>query len=170
MKKIIAITALVASTGVMAQDREEIMEQLVEATGLKEMFEQQADAQRQSFESIGRSVIEKIKSENPDNEYMKRYEEETQRFMSSLDNIFESQELVDAWSMFYGKNMSVEDLDKVLEYYQSPIGKKDVEATKKAMPEFTRYMTEKSVERFEEEMTIYTNNLQNISGETRNNK
>jgi hypothetical protein len=45
-------------------------------------------------------------------------------------------DLVALWSRLYGRDLSNDDLDQILAYYTSSVGRKDVAASHSAMAEF----------------------------------
>lgn len=143
MKGIIAIVFFLISCDASAQSRDEMLQQLVEATGLAEILDQQIEVQRKSTQETMRGTVDQIESQiNPTPDYMEKFEAAFQEAASDLDPPWTTQEVASTWGVYYGKNLSDEELEQVLAFYQSPAGQKDVAATHQAMKEFSQHFAE----------------------------
>ncbi len=67
-----------------------------------------------------------------------------ERYLAGVSTLFTAKEITDAWRAAYGKDLSEQELQEVLRYYQSPVGRKDVAASKRAMTTYTTWMTQTS--------------------------
>jgi hypothetical protein len=47
-----------------------------------------------------------------------------------------ARDLVDMWAKYYGAKFSDDELDGILKYYQSPLGQKEVLASREAMTDY----------------------------------
>jgi hypothetical protein len=65
------------------------------------------------------------------------------QYLHEVDGKFDQEEAARAWGRFYSENVSESDLDGILAYYRSPAGQKDVSASRAALGQVQRYMTQK---------------------------
>ncbi|MDB5971028.1 MAG: hypothetical protein JWQ90_3478 [Hydrocarboniphaga sp.] len=61
--------------------------------------------------------------------------------------MFAADEYLATWVSLYGKSLSEEDLEQILQYYKSSIGQKDVAASQVATQAFTAWAVQQSRER-----------------------
>lgn len=151
MKYVVLAIALVLSTHVNASEsaRQEKISKIIEAQGLQQMFQQQLDQSKASASDLGKNLYQKMLSESGivDSQEIPKLEQVFTRYMERCANMFSAKEAVETWSRFYGNNLSEAELDKILIYYKSPVGKKDVAANQAAMIGFSRVMSELSQKR-----------------------
>jgi hypothetical protein len=65
------------------------------------------------------------------------------QFLQSIDGNFDQEDAARAWGRFYADNLTESDLDAILAYYRSPVGQKDVGASRAALAQVQHYMVEK---------------------------
>lgn len=135
--------ATLLACGVAVADettQREKIAKIIEAQGLTLMFQQQMDASKEAAGEIGRDLAGKILKESgaPEGQQNPKVEQALRRYMERCATMISAKELVDTWATFYGKNLSDAELDQVLAYYQSPVGRKDVLATQVAMAGFSQ--------------------------------
>nr|WP_300309417.1 DUF2059 domain-containing protein [Halomonas sp.] len=143
MKGIIAIVFFLVSCGASAQSRDEMLQQLVEATRLTDILLQKIEIQQKTTQETMRGTVDQIETQiNPTPDYMEKFEAAYQDAVSKLAPQWTTQEVASAWGDYYGKNISDEELAQILAFYQSPAGQKDVAATRQAMQELSQHFTE----------------------------
>jgi hypothetical protein len=129
--------------------RRAIINQIVEAQGLQQMFQGQLDQSKSVAGQYGRDIFNRVMNElapgqtKPDS----KMEAIFSRYLDSCASMWTAKELADAWAKHYGKGLSDQDLDQILAYYLSPAGKKDVAASQYAMVNFTRETQTESIKR-----------------------
>jgi len=135
--------------------RQATIAKIVEAQGLQEMFQQQIDQSQASAVEMGTRMFKKILQEAgvPEGKEDPRLMEAFNRYLGRCSTMFTAKEMVVAWSSFYGKGLSDADLAKILAYYQSSVGKKDVQASQIAMAGFTKVMMVESEKRMADSVT-----------------
>ncbi len=150
------------SCPVMADDRSEKVRSLMEAQGLLSMFEQQLTMGKVQNEKMGQQVIEQILSQlNPNEEFQRRFEVAFLTFMGKVETPWSATEIVSVWSEYYGTQFSDKELDELVEFYTSNIGKKEVSASKIALVKFTEHfqalgepIMEKAMQEYIDELKI----------------
>jgi hypothetical protein len=76
-----------------------------------------------------------------------KFEQVFTQYIERCSTMFTAKEFVETWSRFYGKNLSEVELEKILAYYKSSAGKKDVAASQAAMVGFSQVMGAESQKR-----------------------
>jgi hypothetical protein len=149
-----------------ADQRTEKIEALMRAQGLLEMWQQQIDYGRVEGEKQARQMIKQMLSQlNPNEEFKARLEKAFITFIGKLQDNWTAQEIVDVWAKYYGPHFSDEELDKLVSFYTSDIGKKDVMAAKSAMTEFTAYFQKENKPIIEKATKEYISELQLVAKE-----
>ncbi|MBL8469413.1 DUF2059 domain-containing protein [Methyloversatilis discipulorum] len=163
MKKAVLAIALVLSTYAHAEDtvRQAKISQIVEAQGLRQMFEQQLNQSQAAAADLGKNLYRKMLLESgiPEGQENPKLENVFTQYLQRCAAMFSAQELVETWSSFYGKDLSEADLDNILAYYTSPAGKKDVSASKSAMVRFSQTISRESQARMNESIEQFMSDL-----------
>jgi hypothetical protein len=120
-----------------------LVQKIVLAQGLEEMFEQQIAAQRDSMKSYASKLFDQAIAETGGQSNVKQ-KAALERFLAKATTLLTSKEITTAWAATYGKNLSNEELRGILRYYQSPIGRKDIAASKVAMLSFSTWINQES--------------------------
>jgi|APAra7269096613_1048513.scaffolds.fasta_scaffold00106_119 hypothetical protein len=138
------ITAVLIASGTsnaMAEDpRTLLVQRIAVAQGLNELFDQQMIQQREATKGFAAKVFEQAVAQSGGQANQKEraaFEKMTER----AAEMFSGKEIVSAWVESYGKDLALQDLQAILTYYESPVGRKDVAATKAAMPAFTAWLS-----------------------------
>jgi hypothetical protein len=151
MKFLLLAIALVISTHVNADEaiRQAKISRIIEAQGLPQMFQQQLDQSKNQASDLGENLYRKILSESgiADGQENPELELVFTQYMERCSTMFTANELVEIWSRFYGNDLSEADLDKILAYYESSAGKKDVAASHAAMTGFSQVVSSESQKR-----------------------
>lgn len=141
--KFVFIVCAFFSFSVMADDRNEKVRSLMEAQGLLSMFEQQLEMGKAQKEKLGEQVIEQILSQlNPNEEFQKKFKAAFLSFMKKVETPWSADEIVTVWSEYYGTQFSDKELDQLVDFYTSDIGKKEVSASKIALVKFSKHFQE----------------------------
>jgi hypothetical protein len=161
------LAALLACTSAAADEtaRREKVAAIVEAQGLHQMFQQQLDQGLASAGELGRGIVRKIAQETgmSDAEAKSKLEPIFRRYMERCATMFTARELVDIWARTYGRDLSEPELDQVLAYYKSAIGKKDVASSKKSMSAFSQTMNSLGQERLNESLGQLMRDLKEVA-------
>ncbi len=144
--RIILLTVLLAAAfPSVATDRGAKIQALMEAQGLLQMWEQQmAMGKEQGRQQAQQMVDQLLGSLNPTPELNVRFREAFDEFMAALDPPWSAQDVVDVWAQTYGTRFTDEEIDGLVAYYTSALGRKDVAATQAALPEFANHFMELS--------------------------
>ena len=139
---------------------------LMDALGLVDMFSQQIEFGRAQNEQIGRQALDQMLSQlNPSEEFRKRFSDATNNYINKLETPWSAEEIVDIWAGYYGPNFTDEELDQLIEFYTSEIGKKDVAISKQTMTKFSEHLQKVSQPIFEDAITEYIEELKIVARE-----
>lgn len=151
MKYVLFAIALVISGHGYANEssRQAKISKIMEAQGLQQMFQQQLDQSKIQARDLGKNLYQKMLSESgiTDGQENTKLERVFTQYIERCSTIFTAKEFVEIWSRFYGKNLSETELEKILAYYKSSVGKKDVAASQAAMVAFSQVMSAESQKR-----------------------
>ncbi|MEZ0122387.1 MAG: DUF2059 domain-containing protein [Candidatus Reddybacter sp.] len=128
------------SFSAIADDRSGKVRSLMEAQGLLSMFEQQLAMGKVQNEKMGQQVIEQILAQyNPNEEFQVRFKAAFLTFMKEVEAPWSADEIVSVWGEYYGTQFSDKELDRLVDFYTSDIGKKEVSASKIALVKFSEH-------------------------------
>jgi hypothetical protein len=138
--------------------------ELMQLTGLAQMMAQsravgQAAAQK-TVQSMAEQALAKFPTIPP--EKRARIEDAAKQFLRDADSGFDQDDAVRAWGRFYSENLTETELDAILVYYRSPVGQKDVSASRAALPQFQHYIIEKRTAVINTAVANYTAALRSI--------
>jgi hypothetical protein len=139
--------------------------ELMQLTGLAQMMAQsravgQAAAQK-TVQSMAEQAFAKFPTIPP--EKRARIEDAAKQFLRDVDSGFDQDDAVRAWGRFYSESLTETELDAILAYYRSPVGQKDVSASRAALPQFQHYMIEKRTAVMNTAIANYTAAIRSIA-------
>lgn len=155
-----AVLIAAAASSAAAQDaRTELARKIAIAQGLTEQFDQQFAQQREAMKEYAEKLLEQSAAAGggqPNPEEKAAFA----RLLARSGAMFSGSEITTAWVTRYGQDLSLQDLQAILRYYESPIGRKDVAATKSAMPALVFWMTKEAQARAEPLLKDFVAELQ----------
>lgn len=164
MKRLICTIAmlLIALPG-HAETKTDKIAKLMEAQGALQMWQEQLDRGQVQTEKYAKQMIDQVMSQIQPNEVVKQQMIAAyNKFISKIKNPWTAKDIVDVWSKFYGANVSEKELDQLIVFYTSEIGKKDVAASKKALADCTVYFQQARQPIVEKALKEYTEDLKKI--------
>lgn len=157
MKLTIFLITLLLSMHVRADEksRSEIIGRIVAAQHLQQMFEQQQQQSKASSEEFGKELFQKMLTDLgvPEGKINPSLQKAFSDYMARCSSMFSVDELVATWSSVYGREMSEDELSQALAYYESPVGRKDVQASQVAMIGFSQIMTTEGQRRMQQSVS-----------------
>jgi hypothetical protein len=139
-RQLIIFLLALMSFSTYAETNTDKVKVLMEAQGLLELWKTQIESGKVQSEKLGQQALGQITSQlTPNEEFKKRFSDAYKNYMDKVVAPWTAQEIVDVWAKYYGPNFTEEELDKLIEFYTSALGKKDVAATKLAMVQFTEH-------------------------------
>lgn len=163
MLKYLLCAVFLVSGLAYADTRNEKIEALMKAQGVLEMWQQQIDYDKASGKKHARKMIDQIMTQlNPNEEFKKKFEKAYESFITVLQNKWSASDIVKAWAKYYGQHFTDSELDQLIKFYTSDIGKKEVMASKSAMIEFTKYLQNENKPVMEKALNDYIAELKVI--------
>ncbi|MDO9179016.1 MAG: hypothetical protein Q7U16_11995 [Agitococcus sp.] len=142
MKNLIVIALIgLISGGVHAQDeREKTIQQIIEALDYSRQFKSQIEQANNYSKEEVRQLYQKMKTDsggtlNP------KVEDIVNRYMSKNPMQY-NDEIISTWGKLFGKDLSQDDLNKILAFHQSSVGKKFTLASERANNGFAAWFLE----------------------------
>lgn len=163
MRLLIVLLMSALSLSVVAADRTAKVRALMEAQGLLVMWDQQLAMGKQQGQQQAQQILDQVLAGlNPPPEFDAKFRDVMAEYQKDLDAPWTAQDIVDVWAQKYGARFTDAELDGLLSYYTSPLGRKDVAATQAAMPEFMNHFTEQYKPVMDKATTTYVMNLQKL--------
>lgn len=163
----VAFLSLLAVSASGADRSAKIMA-LMEAQGLLQMWDQQIATGRQQARAQAQQILDQmLASLSPPPEFDARFRDAFDEYITNMDIPWAAQDVVDVWAQKYGAD---QELDSLIAYYTSSLGRKDVAATQAAMPEFMDHFTELAKPIADKATQIYVQRLQQAVQDCRCNK
>jgi hypothetical protein len=158
---LVALCLGFATTVASAADRASKIQALMEAQGLLQMFDQQMAMGRQQGRQQAQKMLDQVISslEMPP-KFDARFRDAFDEYMKALESPWAPQDLVNVWADKYGRNFTDAELDQLVAYYTSPLGRKDVAASQAALPQFSDHFSELSKPIMEKATQTYVQRLQ----------
>lgn len=140
----ISMAVFVAISPCFAEEtRADVIQKIAASQGLFEMFEQQLEQQKDSMKGYAAKLFEQTTAQTGGQANAKE-KAVFERFVAKATALFSATEITRTWTASYGKDLSVQDLQEILKYYDSPIGRKDVAANKTAMISYSTWMNQEA--------------------------
>jgi len=167
MKKVIPMILLAMLPAfAMAGGKEDKIRQLMEAQGLLSMFEAQLEMGKVQSEKAGKQMMDQLLSQiNPNEEFQARFTEAFNNYMTKVTAPWGAEEIVSVWGQYYGQHFTEKELDSLVEFYTSSIGRKEVKASKSALTEFTVHFQKLGEPIFQKATQEYINELKLVARE-----
>ena len=133
--------ALAASDGAFADDasKQAKLLQLTRALGLQEGFESAANARKQQEAAMSKEIVDDLlTSADVKNDALRaRLNAAMKAFDSKLAATAGPEKLASEFAQAFGAKFTEEEIDRLLQYYNSDLGKKEVAASRQAIAEVT---------------------------------
>ena len=139
--------------------------ELMKLTGVAQIVAESNVAGRAAARKTVQSMTDSMLAQFPDipPDKRTRIEGAAQQFLRDVDTGFDQDDAARAWGRFYSESLTETELDAILTYYQSPVGQKDVSASRAALPQFQHYMLEQRTAVLNAAVANYTAALRNIA-------
>lgn len=161
---LLIILSLFFVSAVHADSKQEKIKTLMDAVGLTEMFEQQMEMGKQQSHKVAQQALDQIFSQlNPNEEFKERFSDAFNKYMSKVEAPWSAQEVVDVWASYYGPGFTENELDELIDFYTSPLGKKEVRVSREAMVSFSEHFQKAGEPIMQEATSEYIKDLKLIA-------
>lgn len=140
------------------------IKELMKVEGLYEEIDQQKKYCQEQANAIGSQMDKQLKSEFPefDESLFTALDKAYKKFIEAARPTWTTEEVINLFAEYYGSNITEDEIDKILSFYKSSIGQKDIQATKIAIPKLTNFFTEKNKIILERATQSYVDELKKI--------
>jgi len=125
--------------------RRDKLDQLVEAQGYRDILEEQIEGGKNRTRQIHEQSMTQIRAElDPDKvDYLNRAIQAGDRFLEACEPLWNIDEWLRKWTDSYGESLTDSEIDSILAFYQSPAGRKDIEAGRAALQAWRGWVIER---------------------------
>jgi len=143
MRHLVIVLSIILSTQVFADGKSEKIEGLMKALGLVETWTQQIEQGKIYNRKISSQMLDQIVSQlNPNEEFQQKFKKASDNFITKTESPWSPEKIVEVWAGYYGPEFTEEELDKLIAFYTSPLGQKDIRVTRGSMEKFSKYFQE----------------------------
>lgn len=141
MKKILCLILLISMPAFgYANERESKIETLMKAQGLFTVFKDQIRIGEAQGKQMGIQIMQQLMAKiNPNDQFKLKFKSAYDLLMKKLKAPWGERDTIRVWTDKYGKHFSDDELDQLITFYTSPLGKKEVASSKSALVEFTKH-------------------------------
>jgi hypothetical protein len=141
--------------------------QLFKLQGFSAVIEQQRQACKKQAEAMKPQIMQQLKKTFPDDKarFWGQFEIAYERFEKASQPSWTVEEATDYYAKLYGKHVSEQDLDQILAFYRSPVGKKDIEASNAAISEWTAFLMKRNQGEFQRHYQAFLKDISNVAKE-----
>ncbi len=143
MKKyLIATLILCLPCSATAEDNLAKIEKLMNYQGLLEAFQMQLNVGETEGKAFAEDFLSQtLGSMKLDGNTTKQLEAALSGYINNIQGSWNPEDAVQKWGSLFGSQFSSSELDKLIDFYSSDIGQKEVQASKKAMEQFMQYFS-----------------------------
>lgn len=151
------------------ENKQSKLNELVSLTGVKESIDAQVIQSKQQNKAIAKKMIIDTKSqfERYPESFYSEIEKAIYFFLNTMDEFINSSRLTEKYTEILSKHLTESEVEGLIEFYQTPIGKASVEATRKTNLEWTRILLEEYQKTLSKESAKYFKKVQGIAQEYR---
>lgn len=138
--------------------------ELFKLQGLTELVEQQRTANLDQALVYGNNALAEFKKHVPesDEKALDEIQDALKAFVESVKPTWTTEEAMNTWAEYYGATITESELDQIIKYYKSPIGQKDIMATKLATPQWSAFFGEKNKKVWDKAFNQYIKSVREI--------
>lgn len=132
-RMLLSMVLVIMSLPAVAANRAETLEALLDAQGIFDLWQRRLIIERAENEKLARQAMDQMLARiEPDQEFMQQAKFAISNFLTKAQHPWTVQEIVDAWSKAYAKDFSDDELERLLDFYASELGQKEVSASQAA--------------------------------------
>jgi hypothetical protein len=132
-RMLVSVVLVLVSLPAVAANRAETLEALLDAQGIFDLWQRRLIIERAENEKLARQAMDQILARiEPDQEFTQQAQFAISSFLTKAQHPWTVQEIVAAWGKAYAKDFSDEELERLLDFYASGLGQKEVSASQAA--------------------------------------
>jgi len=161
-----SISIIICYNSVFADkiSKKEKLVELMKLSGMTEIIEQARGKNKAMAAQYKAQMMEQISQgvKITDQTVWDKIEAEYQKFIEKLEPKWTVEDAVEEYTNLYGERMTEEEIDIVLNFSKSEVGKKSTKVSKEIAPIWYDYLAKDSEKQFGEATQDYINNLKTI--------
>ena len=134
---LLAATLLSTSFAFADEQRDELVRRIADAQGITEIIDQQQEQGRVALQAYAAKMLDEASGGKATPQHKAAFE----KFVARSAQMFSAKEITAAWASQYGRDLSIQDLQDILRYYESPLGQRELASVKRAMPAFMQWIS-----------------------------
>lgn len=159
LKRYIFVLLLLFPAFAAADSKTEKLERLAELMGLVGQWESQITSIKIMHEAKAEKLAKDLLSQlSADIAYQKKFEQAALRLSEKVNQLVKLETLLGNWTQNFGAEVSEEEVDQLLSFYNSIIGQKGIIATHTAAAKLNEYYVQEE----QKLMTEYTNDVMKL--------
>ncbi|WP_293393276.1 DUF2059 domain-containing protein [Nevskia sp.] len=161
MIKLMLVVVLMWGGVAVAAQRDEKVRTLIDLWGLLDAIEQQkAAVQRQLETTVQNSVRDNLKSFDLNPAFQARVDALTREFLEkATQSAFSGEAYVAELTTLFGPAFSDQELDQLIAFYSSPLGRRELAVTKEAVPKAIAVASQQGAEQLLSERKAFSDAL-----------
>jgi hypothetical protein len=147
-----------------------LMRELTQVYGMDQMISEAKKAAGEQARTAVDQMFTQVKNGMPGMgaEVLQKMQAAAQKLMASVEKSWTTEEAMQIWQAEFSSDMSVEELSKILEASKTPLGQKQIAASKRANKAFQQYLIQRSKGTIEKALNDYVADIQAIvAGDTK---
>lgn len=112
-------------------------------------------------------VSQMMKELNPPTSFQVQIKTAASEFVTATQAPWTTQMVVDTWANYYGSKFDDQELDQLLEFYKTPLARKEAIAAREAMLQFSKHFQDLYKPVTERAVSQFVKRLQEIAAECR---
>jgi hypothetical protein len=143
------------------------LNELMDVTGMVRLIEQARHKNKSQALQYKQELLRQLKegAKATDKETLDYFEAEYTKFVNSLEPKWTTAEAANKYVELYGARMTEGEIDKVLEYSKSDVGKKSLAVTNEIMPLWLEYLVKDSDAQFRDGVKNFMANMKKFLDE-----
>lgn len=162
--KALLVTTLLLSLQAHADNRKDVINRLIVAQDVVPMFEEELKYTQQESEKEAQKILDQMLSQmKPSEEYKKKFSDAYLNFIKRIVSPWSAQELATTWGQYYSVKFSDQELSQLVSFYESPLGRKEVAASKVARMEYMQHYQKLGEPILKDAVNNYIKEMQDIA-------
>jgi len=148
------------------------IQRYIQVVGLQDMFAAQVATGKERGDKLATQITDSVipRDSRLTAEQKQKVREAMLNFLASCRNAYTPERLATVYGDIYAAHVSEAEFDELIAFYESPIGRKDVAASKAALPEYSNHFAKESEGLLQKNMAAYMAELRKIVGDPCCNK
>lgn len=142
--------------------KQEMLYELMRVTGLNELYSRQDEMECQHYWAEFQNAIDEISRSHKDDPARTAIEAAAAKYADALLEDLHALDRVSLYAALLSEQVTASDLSRMLEYYKSPVGQKDIRATREIVEKVMAQMQASRSELLQKNLEGFKNDMDRI--------